>query len=61
MLSPGVAETTGGGDEQWYAAWGGAADECTTDGSGCRRYEPWMAGAEQLSCASCCGDSCCGA
>eukprot|EP00966_Prymnesium_polylepis_P125786 2908365-Prymnesium_polylepis.1 len=61
MLPPGVAETTGGGGEQRYEAWGGAADERTTDDSGCRHYEPWMTGAEQLSCVFRCGDFCCGA
>eukprot|EP00966_Prymnesium_polylepis_P077721 1800947-Prymnesium_polylepis.1 len=31
--------------------------------SGCRRCEPWMAGAEQQQqlCVSCCGGSSCGA
>jgi hypothetical protein len=47
MLPPGVAKTTEGGGEQWHAVWEGAASVRTTDGSGRRRYEPWMAGAEQ--------------
>eukprot|EP00966_Prymnesium_polylepis_P095422 2210247-Prymnesium_polylepis.1 len=47
MLPSGVVEKTEGGGGQWHAAWGGAAGVRTTDGSGCRRCEPWMAGAEQ--------------
>eukprot|EP00966_Prymnesium_polylepis_P149952 3464112-Prymnesium_polylepis.1 len=42
-----------GGGRRWHAAWDGAAGVCTTDGSGCRRNESRMAGAErqQLSVA----------